>query len=152
VPAALTYATVPKEREGGRVVSVQARAVFGTMAAVLAAVSALGLGTTANTAHVERCHGTDRSQKARKVRKTYSFSKDWEVHEAVGALVRFSYNLCWPVRTLRVRVGKRKYQQRTPAMAAGLSDHIWSLKEWLSFPGIKKISNNTNKEDRLYGS
>ena len=30
------------------------------------------------------------------------------------------------------------WQQRTPAMAAGLSDHIWPLSEWLTFPGVQR--------------
>jgi hypothetical protein len=38
---------------------------------------------TINTSFVERRHATDRSQNARKSRRSYRFSKDWEVHEAM---------------------------------------------------------------------
>jgi hypothetical protein len=48
----------------------------------------------------------------------------------------YSYNFCWPVRTLRERVGEGAYRKRTPAMAAGLADHVWSLQEWLTRPAI----------------
>ena len=39
----------------------------------------------------------------RKARKTYCFSKDWDVHEAVTYFTMYSYNFCWAVRTLHVR-------------------------------------------------
>ena len=66
------------------------------------------------------------------------FSKDWEVHEAVSYFTLYSYNFCWPVRTLRQDSRRQSYRQRTPAMAAGLTDHIWVLKEWLSRPAVQR--------------
>ena len=51
--------------------------------------------------------------------------------------IMYSYNFCWPVRTLREREGEGAWRKRTPAMAAGLADHVWSLKEWLTFPAIQ---------------
>jgi IS1 family transposase len=127
VPEGLNYATVHKEREGNRVVSVAARVVYGSAAA-----------GDVNTSYVERFHGTDRHRNSRKVRKTYGFSKDWEVHQAMSAFVTYSYNFCWPVRTLRARGAEGGWQARTPAMAAGLTDHAWSLREWVTFPGAMK--------------
>ena len=50
----------------------------------------------------------------------------------------YSNNFCWSVRTLREEVTPKRYRQRTPAMAAGLTDHVWSLEEWLSFPSTKR--------------
>jgi hypothetical protein len=90
------------------------------------------------TAFIERQNGTDRNRNARKVRKSYCFSKNWDVHEALTYFTLYSYNFCWPVRTLRVREADGQWRQRTPAMAAGLSDHIWPLSEWLSFPGVQR--------------
>ena len=137
-PAGLTYATVHKTREKNRVVGVERRVIFGTAAAVAAALAGSSAGAEVNTAFVERHNGTDRNRNARKVRKTYCFSKDWEVHEAVSYLTLYSYNFCWPVRTLRRGSRRKGYRQRTPAMAAGLTDHIWSLEEWLSYPGVQR--------------
>ena len=78
---------------------------------------------------------------ARKQRRTYRFSKDRGVHEAVTYFTYYTYNFCWCVRTLAQRIiqrGKRKdrtkWKQKTPAMAAGLTDHVWSLDQWLSYP------------------
>lgn len=139
LPEGLTYATVQKQREGGRVVAVTTQVVYGTEAAVAEALASLAIGETVNTAHEERFHGTDRNRNARKVRKAYTFSKDWEVHVAVTKFVRYSYNFCWPVRTLRVRGAEETWEARTPALAAGLTDHVWSLREWVTLPGVKKI-------------
>ena len=66
-------------------------------------------------------------------------SKDWEVHEAMTAFTLYSYNFCWPVRTLRLEVGEHQYQQRTPAIAAGLTDHIWTIREWVTYLAVTQI-------------
>jgi IS1 family transposase len=133
-PRGLRYATVHKTRENNRVVAVETRVVYGTAGAVRKALRASAVSTAVNTVFVERHNGTDRNRNARKVRKTYCFSKDWDVHEAVTYFTMYSYNFCWPVRTLRQRDGEGKWEQRTPAMASGLADHIWSITEWLTFP------------------
>jgi hypothetical protein len=31
-----------------------------------------------------------------------------------------------------------RWQPRTPAMAAGLTDHVWSLNEWLTCPAVQR--------------
>ena len=137
-PAELQYATVHKTREKGRVVEVDFRVVFGTVVGVMAALAQSLVSKAINTAFSERQNGTDRNRNARKVRKSYCFSKNWEVHEAVTYFTLYSYNFCWSVRTLRVRDTEGGWRQRTPAMAAGLADHIWTLAEWLTFPGIQR--------------
>jgi IS1 family transposase len=133
VPAGLNYATVHKTRAKGRVVSVATRVVMGLMAVV---TRLLG-GGKVNASYIERQNATDRHQNARKRRKTYCFSKDWEMHEAMTDYTMYSYNFCWPARTLRLRGSDGGWRKRTPAMAAGLTDHVWSLKEWLTFPACQ---------------
>lgn len=130
----LTYATVCKRRENGRVVEVTTNVVFGTERNVQAALEASAVSSHVNTSFLERHNGTDRHRNARKGRKTYRFSKDWDIHAAVGYFTLYSYNFCWCVRTLAIKRSKRRRRPRTPAMAAGLADHLWSLSEWLSFP------------------
>jgi len=127
VPEGLRYATVHKTREKGRVVAVESREVFG------AAEGA----PPASTSYLERHNATDRHRNARKGRKTYRFSKDWDIHTALTAFTMYSYNFCWPVRTLRKRTGAGPWQPRTPAMVAKLSDHVWALDEWLSRPAVQ---------------
>ena len=123
-PEGMTYATVHKTREGNRVVRVEERVVFGE----------LPTGTKVSTSYLERHHGTDRHRNARKGRKTYRFSKSWETHAAMTEYTLYSYNFCWPVRTLRAKSEAGVWRKRTPALAAGLTDHIWTLEEWLTLP------------------
>jgi IS1 family transposase len=139
LPKGLRYATVHKERQNGRVVKVTTRVVFGTLAAVVTALALSLVSKIVNTVFIERHNGSDRNRNRRKVRKTCCFSKDWQVHEAMTYFTMYSYNFCWPVRTLRVKVGQKEYQQRTPAMAAGLTDHIWTIREWATYPAIRRI-------------
>jgi IS1 family transposase len=135
-PAGLTYATVPKARSKGRVVKVEPRIIYGTAGSVAAALARSASSRAVNTSFVERQNGTDRNRNARKVRKGYCFSKDWSVHQAITYFTMSSYNFCWPVRTLRVKGEDGTYQPRTPAMAAGLADHVWPLTEWLTLPTV----------------
>lgn len=137
-PEQLLYATVHKVRENNRVVKVETRLIFGTMLALAAALALSRVSARVNTVFIERHNGSDRNRNERKTRKTYCFSKDWEVHEAVTYFTMYSYNFCWPVRTLREQDGTGHWQQRTPAMAAGLTDHIWTLREWLTLPGVER--------------
>ena len=60
------------------------------------------------------------------------------MHQAITYFTMYSYNFCWAVRTLRKEVGHRRYRQQTPAMVAGLTDHVWSLREWLTFPACQR--------------
>ena len=136
-PKGLTYAVVEKTREKGRVVAIVTRVVFGTMAAVVTALGMSRVSTAINTSFVERQNGTDRHRNARKARKTYRFSKDWRQHEAVTYLTLYAYNFCWPVRTLAVKDDRGPRQPRSPAMAAGLADHVWSMAEWFSMPAMR---------------
>jgi IS1 family transposase len=136
-PADLKYATVHKIRRKGRVVKIDLRVIFGSQAEMEAAIETSAVSKTVNTAFVERQNGTDRNRNARKVRRTYCFSKDWDVHNVMTYFTMYSYNFCWPVRTLRLRDRGDRWLSRTPAMVAGLTDHIWSLSEWLSYPVVQ---------------
>jgi IS1 family transposase len=138
MPPEVTYATVHKERENGRVVDVSTRVVFGTLVAVALALLASAVSCAVNTCFVERHNGTDRNRCSRKIRKSYGFSKDWDTHRAATAFSYFSYNFCWPVETLRERDTDGRWRSRTPAMAAGLTDRVWSLAEWLAFPAVQR--------------
>jgi IS1 family transposase/transposase-like protein len=134
VPAAgLNYATVHKTRKKGRVVEVATRVIFGTVATVAAALANSSASRTVNTAFVERHNGTDRNRNARKVRKTYCFSKDWWIHRAASFFSKYSSNFCWPVRTLKVKGG----EAQTPAIVAKLTDHVWTLAEWIKRPAVQ---------------
>jgi len=72
-----------------------------------------------STSVVERQNLTMRMQIRRFIRLTNTFSKKVENHAHCVALHYMFYNFCRIHQTLRV----------TPAMEAGLSDHVWSLEE-----------------------
>jgi hypothetical protein len=133
----LRYATVRKQRAKGRVVSVDRRVVVGCLEDVEQVLKDSVCSRTINTSFVERQHATDRGRNARQSRRTYRFSKDWEVHESMTYFTMYRDNFCWSVRTLRQRREDGRWQSRTPAMAAGLADHGWSLDEWLRFPAVQ---------------
>jgi transposase-like protein/IS1 family transposase len=71
------------------------------------------------TSHIERQNLTLRMQNRRMTRLTNAFSKKWANHQASLALHFAYYNFCRVHSTLK----------RTPAMAAGLEDHPWTLRE-----------------------
>lgn len=137
-PLGMNYATVEKRRSKGRVVEIVMRVVFGTMAGVEAALARSTASRRINTSFVERQNATDRHRNARKVRKTYTFSKDWSVHEAMTYFTIYSYNFCWAVRTLREPIGEGRWRQRTPAMSAGLTDHVWTIREWITMSAVQR--------------
>jgi transposase-like protein/IS1 family transposase len=74
------------------------------------------------TSHVERHNLSMRMQMRRLTRLTNGFSKKWENLRAALALYFAFYNFCRVHKTLRV----------TPAMAAGISDHIWTVADLLA--------------------
>jgi IS1 family transposase len=137
MPEGLNYATVHKNREGNRVVSVERRRVFGSPGGLEEALGRSTVSSRLNTSSLERQNGADRGRNARKARKTYRFSKEWAAHEAMTYLTMYGYNFCWAVRTLRVRNAERKWQGRTPAMSAGLTDHLWTWREWFTRPAAQ---------------
>lgn len=75
----------------------------------------------ATTTHVERQNGTNRHHNGRMRRLVLAFSKDPDHHKAAVALAYCWYNLGLIVKTIRM----------TPAMAAGVTDHIWEIGEFL---------------------
>jgi hypothetical protein len=135
-PGEITYATVHKEKEGGRVVAVNRQVVFGSVEQAEQTLEESERSQTMNTSLVERYHGTQRQFNARKKRKAYTFSKERSCHAACTWLVVVWYNFGWCVRTLREKVQEEppRYHYRTPAMAAGLADHAWSMHELLGYP------------------
>jgi hypothetical protein len=126
---------VHKHRRKGRVVRVSTRLIYGEQEALDRALAASPCSRAVNIAFVERYNGTDRHHNARKIRKTYRFSKDWDIHNAATYFTTYSYNSCWPVRTLRTRKSDSRWGPPTsPAMAAGLNDHLWSLQKGVTHP------------------
>ena len=95
-------------------------------------------GTQINTSYVERDHLTSRHSNGRLVRKTLSHSKKKACLQCHIDLEDAIYNFVRPHSALKVKLRQpaahgRLWPQRTPAMAAGLTDHLWGLVELLSY-------------------
>jgi len=121
------YLQVVKQRENGRVVGTELRVIFGAVEEVLALLGK-------STAYIERTHLTMRLFNGRLARKSLAFSKLLEMYRASATWQDLVYNLARPLKTLRLELNDahRRWQPRSPAMAAGLSDHIWTVKELLT--------------------
>jgi len=121
------YLQMVKQRENGRVVGIKLRVVFGDKEKVLALLGK-------STAYIERTHLTMRLFNGRLTRKTLALSKQLEMYRASAAWEDLIYNLARPLKTLRLEVNDshRRWQPRSPAMAAGLADRIWTVKELLT--------------------
>jgi len=126
-PAGCQYLQVIKERSGGRLLAVRTKVIYGDPAEVVATVGA-------TTAYVERTQLTSRQMTGRLVRKTLSFSKQVAALKAACAWEDGIYNLTRPLKTLCVKgnTGERRWEKRTPMMAAGLTDHVWTVRELLT--------------------
>jgi hypothetical protein len=120
------YVQVVKHRSGHQLTSVTTKVIYGDPETVLAQVGG-------HTAYVERTNLTARHMNGRLVRKTLSFSKELQLLADASAWEDWVYNLTRPVKTLRQAVDTptRRWRPRSPAMAAGLTNHIWSIKELL---------------------
>jgi len=77
------------------------------------------------TSQVERQNLTVQMHNRRMTRLTNAFSKKWEKHGAALALQFAYYNFCRPHQTLTAL----RERKQTPAMEAGLEDHVWTLRE-----------------------
>jgi hypothetical protein len=123
------YLQVVKKREGSKLISVTIKVIYGDPEEVK---NILG----EHTAYVERTNLTSRQMNGRLVRKTLSFSKELRFLQAASALEDALYNFTRPLKTLRVEIENpspaARWRQRTPAQAAGLTDHIWTAHELLT--------------------
>ena len=120
---------VIKERNGRKLVGVTTKYIYGDPREVKEILGE-------NTSYVERTNLTSRQMNGRLVRKTLSFSKELRLLKAASALEDGLYNFTRKVKTLRIELvnpsKQRRWKQRSPAMAAGITDHIWSVKELLT--------------------
>jgi len=123
------YLQMVKQRdEHGRFQGTKLRVIFGTQAEVMALLGK-------STAYIERSNLTSRLFNGRQVRKTLAFSKDVQFYRASATWEDSYYNLIRPHKSLRTPVQNslpQKWSPRTPAMAAKLTNHIWTVKELLT--------------------
>lgn len=134
MPGVVWLAQVVKKRVGRCLSEVVRRVVWGTLAQVLGQLAGTGTGKQIHTSYIERLNATFRASLAGLTRRGRRLVKDERVLEKGMHLVGCVYNFCEEHRSLRVKQEKgKKWAERTPAMAAGWTDHAWSVHELLSF-------------------
>jgi hypothetical protein len=125
-------------------VHVTTRIVYGTTEQVAATLRASPVSYTINTYGVERNNLTVRQHARRLGRKVNAFSKDQDYLEYQLTLAFAYYHFVVPHQSLRQRLSHpiptkghngspKQWKPMTPAMAAGLTDHVWTMDELLSF-------------------
>jgi hypothetical protein len=132
---ALVYGQLVKQKKQGKRLTLSTRVVLG-------AERLTQRGLTISTALGERVNLTLRQALAPLARKTSSFCQDRERMRQRVVLFQGFYNMARPHMSLRqplplherTRSGaiQPRWRERTPAMAAGLTDHVWTLRELLT--------------------
>ena len=137
----LLYAQVVKTHRRRRLVRVSHRVIFGTLEGVKHVLASQGWHI--NTAFVERVNLTIRQHVAAVGRRVITLCKSEEGLRPQLSLYQTYHNFCLPHASLRVPLSQaqptngsgsaKRWQPRTPAMAAELTDHVWTLREILLF-------------------
>jgi transposase-like protein len=123
----LCIGQVVKQYAGKRVVGVRRRLLQGRSVTAERLMAQTPGCLVLNTAYIERLNGTFRARLAPLARRTHHLVHRKEVLHAGMYLVGALYNFCTFHASLALAMG----EQRTPAMAAGLTDHCWSVSELL---------------------
>jgi hypothetical protein len=121
------YTQMVKQRDGiGHLTGIQVRVIYGDETTLAR--------TGDHTVHVERTNLTSRHMNGRLVRKTLGFSKRVPMLRAACIWEDVIYNLARSVKTLRLEInnGSQRWLPCSPAMAAELTDHLWSIREVLT--------------------
>lgn len=130
----LLIAQVIKRKAKGRLVEVERRVLVGQRDEVEYQTELSGGGYTINTSYIERLNATFRQRLAILARRTRNAAKKLQRVERAMWLIGTVYNLCQPHHSLRRynwQAHRSKWAEFTPAMASGITDHIWSLEELL---------------------
>jgi IS1 family transposase/transposase-like protein len=139
----LHYAQLVKKREKGRVVSTSHRIIYGSLEKVEEILQGSGAGQVINTAFIERLNLTIRQHVAALARKVIHLAKTETGLDNQLKLSQGYYNFCLPHTALRLPLPEpqptkgsgsaKKWQQRSPAVAANVTNQIWKLEELLLF-------------------
>jgi IS1 family transposase len=129
----LKYAVVHKHRQGGRVVQVTRKIVYGNEQEIMKIIEASPVSKTINTAFIERTNLTLREGNRRLTRKTNGFSKAARLLDCQLAVYLTHYHFVRPHGGLIKKANGQKQIHRTPFMAAGFTDRIWSMMDLLKY-------------------
>ncbi len=135
----LATGVVIKYKLAHKLVEVRREILTGSRELVAELISTSQGGLYLNTSYIERFNATLRERLGSLTRKCRHAAHRLETLETGMYLVGSVYNFCGPHRELRVanydqdRLEQGRWQPRSPAMASGLTDHIWSMAELLKY-------------------
>ena len=114
---------------------IQVKVIYGDEKEIKELLKTSKVSNSINISFVERINGTLRHINKRLSRKTYCFSKDIKYHKDHLDLCLAYYHFVKPHKGLRLEVNQngKRWQERTPCYAAGLTDHIWTMRELLTY-------------------
>jgi IS1 family transposase len=130
----LLYGQFRKVKVGRKLKQVYTRMLCGERPALQAVLQSIGLSGGIQTAYVERLNLTIRHMVAALRRRTWALAHSVRTLRWRVALAAGYYNFCRPHFSLRVAIDGRRYRQRTPAMALGVTGHRWSVEEFITHP------------------
>ena len=136
LPDGFQFAQVVKQSAKRRVIGVTRRVRRGTLDGIEAVLTATATGTVINTAYIERLNATFRAHLTPLTRRGRAITRTEAALTAGMWLVGTADNSCWPHDSLRQLAPDHappKWLLRTPAMAAGLTNHRWSVHDLLRF-------------------
>ena len=127
----LVYGQIVKEKENGKFMKITYRIRCG-------AERLNKLGLKIGTSLLERLNLTIRHALSPLTRKTLGFSKKRANLRKQTTLFQAFYNFARPHMSLREKVNDthdlfvQRWEERTPGMAAGITDHVWTFRELLT--------------------
>ncbi len=120
-----------------RVVGIVRRLACGTSQQVETLIKQTQRTLSAHVSYIERLNGTFRARISGLVRRGRALVRQLPTLEQAMFLVGGVYNFCTPHQSLRLVLylpnNRRRWVQRTPAMAAGITDHLWTVEQLLSY-------------------
>ncbi len=142
-PIELKYAQIMKNRVNNELVSVSQRVVYGDPEEVIALLCPMSKKHI-HTAYAERINLSLRNHLARFIRKTMKYSKDRDIHTGAIDFFQAWYNFVKPHDSLKLEMNldmeevgfslnPRKWIFQTPAMAELITNHIWTLRELMTW-------------------
>ena len=133
----LCIAQVIKQHAQKRVVGIKRRLVQGIATQVEALLQRTQGGGQINVAYIERINATFRAHLSHLVRRGRALARRTDALHPAMYLIGTVYNFCAYHTSLRVAIhlpsNRRRWARRTPAIAAGITDHRWTVEELLSF-------------------
>ena len=125
------------QKQPRRVIGIVRRIVCGTSQRVESLIKQTQHTMTAHVNYIERLNGTFRARISVLVRRGRGLARQLQTLERAMYLMGCVYNFCTPHRSLRLVLylpnNHRRWLERTPAMAANITEQVWTVEQLLCY-------------------